>query len=410
MDKLTNKQWSERFQSIMPWGSSTCSKAAKLTPEEPAVITKGEGCRVWDADGREFIDFRNALGPITLGYQYPAVDKAIREQLSSGILYGHPHPLECEVAEMLCTMIPTAEQARFLKTGGEALAACIRMARYYTGKEHIIQIGYNGWINSLASGGQSLPGQVSMSVIPGVPSAISALYHQADWNDISGLEKLYSQFDGNVAAVVVASDYANMASGETFYPALRELTRKHHSLLVFDEIVTGFRIATGGAQQYFNIDPDLSVFSKGIANGMPLSVYTGSKEVISACEKGGVTVSSTFAGETLSLAAAKATLLTHQTHDVIGHFWKQGELLWDGLDDLFKKYNIPITVKGFWPCITFVEKPEADTIRKSHFFRAAYHHGVSLYNTSYVNFCHKDQDIKETMQRLELACKQLAHG
>ncbi|WP_407272015.1 aspartate aminotransferase family protein [Radiobacillus sp. PE A8.2] len=405
MDMSNSQLWTERLNKIMPWGSSTCSKSPKLLPEEPGVIVKGEGCRVWDADGREFIDFRNALGPITLGYQFPAVDDAIREQLSNGILYGHPHPLECEVAEMLCDIIPSAEQARFLKTGGEALAACMRMARHYTGKEHIIQIGYNGWLNTLALGGQTLPGQTAMSLIPGVPKQISALYHQAHWNDIEGLQQLFAQYHDNIAAVVIAADYVDMDSGKSFYPAIRDLTHKHGSLLIFDEIVTGFRIALGGAQQYFGVEPDLSVFSKGIANGMPVSVYTGSREVMAACEKGGVTISSTFAGETLSLAAAKATLLTYRNEDVVKHLWTQGEKLWSSMNNLFERYDIPMQLKGFWPCVAFTLKPGADNEIKNSFFKAAYDSGVSLYNVSYVNFSHKDKDIEEALDRLENACR-----
>jgi len=156
----SNQEWYERLQQVMPFGSSTCSKKAQYLPDEPSVIVRGKGCRVWDAEGREFIDFRNSLGPITLGYRFSAVDDAIREQLDNGIIFGHPHPLECEVAEMLCEVVPCAEQARFLKTGGEAMAACIRLARAFTGRDHVIQIGYNGWINSLASGARVLPGQV----------------------------------------------------------------------------------------------------------------------------------------------------------------------------------------------------------------------------------------------------------
>src|SRR5690349_7156651 len=126
MHKTDSEQWTERLQRVMPWGSSTCSKAPRYAPEEPGVIVRGKGCRVWDTDEREFIDFRYGLGPVTLGYGFPAVDAAIREQLENGIVFGHPHPLEAEVAEMLCESIPCAKQVRFLKTGGETIAACIR--------------------------------------------------------------------------------------------------------------------------------------------------------------------------------------------------------------------------------------------------------------------------------------------
>lgn len=405
----TSMQWHERLEKAIPWGSSTCSKAPTLLPEEPAVIVKGNGCRVWDADGNEFIDFRNGLGPITLGYQYPEVDDAIRRQLGNGIIFGHAHPLEAEVAEQLCELIPCAERARFLKTGGEALAASLRIARAYTGRERIVQVGYNGWLNALAGGGQSLPGQSATGKgVPGVPGALGELHHAVGWNDIAALERWFEHCGKEIAAVVIAADYAGMALGETFYPAVRELTRKHGALLIFDEIVTGFRIAIGGVQQYFGVNPDLAVFSKGIANGMPLSAYVGSKDVMAACDRGGTVISSTFGGETLSLAASKATLAVYKERDVVGHLWKQGEKLWGGLNAIFADNGIPLELRGFWPCPTFALREGGSASWREKFFRAAYRNGVSLYNVSYVNFSHKDEDIAEALERLERACKEIA--
>ncbi|MEF3301735.1 aminotransferase class III-fold pyridoxal phosphate-dependent enzyme [Paenibacillus sp. GYB003] len=404
----TSMQWHERLEKAIPWGSSTCSKAPSLLPEEPAVIVKGKGCRVWDADGNEYIDFRNGLGPITLGYQYPEVDEAIRRQLECGIVFGQPHPLEAEVAERLCELIPCADRARFLKTGGEAIAAAIRIARAYTGRDRIIQIGYNGWVNSLSAGGQTLPGQaVSGQKAAGVPAAMSELHLSLPWNDIATLERWFDHCGDEIAAVVIAADYARMEEGRTFYPAVRELTRKRGALLVYDEIVTGFRIAVGGAQQYFGAVPDLAVFSKGIANGMPLSAYVGAKEVMDACDRGGTVISSTFGGETLSLAASKATIEVYKRHDVVGHLWRQGEKLWGGLNAVFRRTGVPLELKGFWPCPTFTLAPGAKAEIRERFFRLAYRNGVSLYNVSYVNFSHGDDDVAEALERLARACEQL---
>lgn len=399
--------WHGRLERIMPWGSSTCSKAAALLPEEPAVIVRGEGCRVWDEAGNAYIDFRNGLGPITLGYQFPAVDAAIRAQLRNGILYGHPHPLECEVAELFCSLLSYAEQARFLKTGGEAIAAAIRIARHYTGRDHIIQIGYNGWLNSLAAGGAVLPGQRA-AVPPGVPAALSELHHSCGWNDTRQLEQLLAAHAGQVAAIIVAADYADIAAGHHFYPALRQLADKHGAVLIYDEIVTGLRIAIGGVQQYFQVDPDLAVFSKGIANGMPLAAYTGRKELMAACDRGGAVISSTFAGETLSLAAAKACLQTYIAEDVVGHLWTQGATLWNGANELFRAYGLPLAAAGFFPCPAIVATghPEA----KDRFFRLAYKHGLSLYHVSYVNYSHQPADIAEALVRLERVCCEMAEG
>lgn len=408
IESTVSQQWTDRLNKAIPCGSSTGSKAPLYAPEEPGVIVRGKGCRVWDADGREYIDFRNGLGPVTLGYGYPEVDEAIRRQLDNGIIYGHPHTLEAEVAELVCELIPCAEQARFLKTGGEAIAAAVKLARAHTGRDHIVQVGYNGWLNSNAVGGAALPGRTAQ-VLPGVPLAMSALHHACRWNDIAALERLFQEFEGKIAAVVIAADYGSMEAGRTFYPAVRALADKHGALLVFDEIVTGFRIAIGGVQQYFGVTPDLAVFSKGIANGMPLSVYTGRKEVMSRCAPGNVVISSTFGGETLSLAAAKACMETYRARDVTGHLWKQGEAVWGGLKRLFERKGIPLTLRGFWPCPIFAA---TDDIAAGEglplFFRLAYKHGVSLYNVSYVNFSHKDEDIAEALARLERACDEYA--
>ncbi len=397
----------ERLQKIMPYGSSTCSKAAIYSPDEPGVIVKGKGCRVWDADGREFIDFRNSLGPITLGYCFEQVDQAIKAQLEKGIIFGHPTTLECEVAEMFCELIPCAEQARFLKTGGEAIAAAIRISRSYTQKNHIIQIGYNGWMNSLAVGGLSLPRQQNGCASSGIPHGISEFYHSCNWNDISSLEKLFDQFSGDVAALIVAADYETMGAGETFYPAIRKLTKKHDSLLIFDEIVTGFRIAKGGVQEYFNVVPDMAVFAKGFANGMPLSVYAGSKEIMKTCDRGGIKISITHGGEALSLAAAKAVMTIYKENDVVSHLWNQGEKMWAQFNKILRENDVPIQLKGFWPCPLFTVLSDQQPNILEGLFRAAYHNGVSFYNVPYVNYSHREKDVTEALERLETAVKQL---
>lgn len=404
-ESRAKQDWENRLKKVIPWGASTISKAPRFRPQEPAVIVRGKGCRVWDDTGREFIDYRLALGPVTLGYCHPAVNDAVRKQLESGIVFGHCHPLEAEVAEMLCDVIPCAEQARFLKTGGEALAACIRAARAYTGRDHVIQVGYNGWINSLSSGARVLPGQVAASAPPGVPPALASLHHTCDWNNIEAMQALFDQFHGQVAAVVIAADYVRMQAGATYYPAVRKLADQHGAVLIFDEIVTGFRIAIGGAQEYFKVTPDMAVFAKGIANGMPLSAYVGKKEVMQAFNK--AIVSSTYGGEALSLAAAKVTLDIYRTQDVVGHLWKTGERLWSAVNDMMRRRGLPIAMKGFWPCPQWTFTPPASPDLSERFMRAAYQRGLSLYNVCYVNYSHLEADISETLERFEQVCDDL---
>lgn len=407
MSNLNNVQWYEKLEKYVAGGSSTGSKRAYLLPEEPTVAVKGKGCRIWDADGKEYIDYKNGLGPVTLGYGVPAVDEAIMEQLKNGIVFGQPNILEAEVAELVCEVIPSAEKVRFLKTGGEACSACIKLARAYTGKDHIIQIGYNGWLNTIASGARLNPREESKGAPMGVPIAVSELFHAAGWGDQTTVEKLFDAYEGKIAAVIVAAGYADMGIGATFYPFLREITRKNGVLLIYDEIVTGFRIATAGVQEYFNVVPDLSVFAKGCANGMPLSLFCGKAEIMDLVAKGAV-ISSTNGGETLSLAACKAVVQIYKKENVTAYLWKTGEKLWTKVNELFEKYNVPTVIKGFWPCPTFVNKAGAPKDLNARILRAGFKHGVSLYSTSYVNYSHKDADIEETIERMDKAIAEVA--
>ena len=395
----------ELLTKVIPGGSCTASKRASLMPEEPGVITKGYGCRVWDADGKEYIDFRNGLGPVTLGYCFPEVDNAIKGQLGNGMVFGHPHPLEGNVAELLCEVIPCADRVRFLKTGGEAVAACIRLARHYTGRKHIIQIGYNGWLNCLSDASVQLPRQTAIGKIPGVPEELSALHHIATWNDRKSMEKLFEELNGQVAAIVVAAEYSDIEGGTDFYPYLRELTEREGALLIFDEIVTGFRLAVGGVQEYFNVVPDLAVFAKGMANGMPLSTYLGKAKVMDCLDT--VIISSTYGGECLSLAAAKATIEFYKNNDVIGHLWEMGELFFTGFVELLLKYKIPAVIKGMAPLsfLYFNFGVQEDYIAK--FYRAIFNAGVSLYRGGYVNYSHQTSDIEDALNRIEKGLKKL---
>jgi len=400
------ERWVERARAVMPWGSSTCSKAPRWLPEEPGAIVRGKGCRVWDADGREFIDFRNALGPITLGYCYPAIDDAVRRQLGSGIIFGQPHPVEAEVAEMVCEVIPCAERARFLKTGGEAIAACIRLARYHTGRDHVVQVGYNGWLNSIARGGRALPRVVNTSGAPGVPEALCALHHPCGWNDKAKLADLFETQGSEIAALVIAPGYPDMAAGTEFLPLARELASAHGTVLVFDEIVTGFRLATGGAQEYFGVTPDMAVFAKGIANGMPLSAYCGKAEIMEKLDT--VIVSSTYGGEALSLAAARASIETYRTRHVTGHLWRVGERMWTESNAIYARVGLPLEWRGLWPCPQIVCTSQDWPGWQGQFYRAAYASGLSLYDISFVTFSHTDADVDEALERMESAAARLA--
>lgn len=394
--------WRERALAVIPVGSSTNSKAPALLPEEPEVIVAGSGCRVRDDRGREYIDFRCALGPVTLGYRDPRVDAAIRAQLDDGILFGHPHPLETTTAELFCSLVPGAEAARFLKTGGEALAAVIRIARAYTGRDHVVQIGYNGWLNSLAPGARVLPGAAA-DAVPGVPAALVVLHHAVDWDDRDELTRLFEAHGSDIAVVLVAADYPAIPAAGEFYRHLRELTDRHGALLAYDEIVTGFRIALGGIAEATGVIPDLSVFGKGIANGMPLSVYCGRRDILSVLDRGEVVVTSTHGGETLSLAAATATMTALRDEPILERLHLAGTRLRDGMNALFAQARTDIRLVGHPACPQFM----GDEALVQEFFRAAFRNGLSFYRVAYVNAAHTDLDIDDALQRVGTALHEM---
>lgn len=387
-------------------GSSTLSKAAKMRDAEPPLIVKGSGCRVWDPDGNEYIDFANALGPISLGHAVPEINEAIAAQLESGIIFGRPHPLEGEVAELLCEMIPSAERVRFLKTGGEAIAACIKIARAATGRDLVVQCGYNGWINTLSrDSGFRPPGIAAGTPLKGIPDALSSLHVALPWGEMDAWEQTFAEHGDRIAAVVIAADYPGLEKGRQFLPAVRELTRKHGTLMIMDEIVMGFRLAVGGAHDYFGVTPDLAVFAKGMANGMPISAYLGRGDLIDSCRD--LSISSTFGGETLSLAAVKAVIGFYRKNNVIDYLWKTADTLWRAANALFERSGLPVRITGA-PVAprTLVD----DGLDQGELMKALYRNGLLFYSVPYTSYSHRAKDVEETLQRLETAVRELSRA
>lgn len=218
----TEKSWAlyDRPQAVIPMGTQTHSKAPheELRGIEPCFITRGKGCRVWDVDGNRYLDFRNAVGPITLGYNHPVVTEAVRKQLDAGTVFSYAHPLEVQVAERLTEVVPCAEQVRFLKTGGEAMAAAHRLARAYTRRDVILTCGYHGWVNTVNR--------------PGVPAAMASAYEALPWGDPDPYEEVLVARAGAVAAISVAFGFATIDRGHTFLRDLRRLCDLHRVVLI----------------------------------------------------------------------------------------------------------------------------------------------------------------------------------
>jgi glutamate-1-semialdehyde aminotransferase len=288
----------ERAAQLIPAWTQTLSKNPTQWVQgvAPTYVARAEGAHVWDVDGNRYIDFPMALGPIILGHADPRVNAAIEAQLRDGISYTLPHPIELDVAERVVARVPGAERVRFGKTGSDATSAAVRLARAITGRDHVLVGGYHGWHDwFIASTTRDL----------GVPQAVRALTSAFTYGDVDSLDAALAAQGGDTAAVILEP------SGATRPPAgylegVRERTHAAGALLVFDEIITGFRLGPGGAQERYGVTADLACFGKALGNGMPISAVTGSAEYMDVL--GEVFFSGTHGGEAVSLAAAAATL------------------------------------------------------------------------------------------------------
>jgi glutamate-1-semialdehyde 2,1-aminomutase len=288
----------ERALLTIPLGAQTFSKSMTQFPHNvsPYFAARGKGATLVDVDGNEYLDFVNALASVLLGYADDEVNAAVRAQLEHGVTFSLSHELEIEVAERLCRLIPCAEQVRFGKNGSDATAAAVRLARAATGRERIATCGYHGWQDWYI-------GTTTRDL--GVPAAVKALTSTFRYNDSGSLEALLTNHPGEFAAVILEPLGADEPR-DGFLETVAALTRADGALLVFDETVTGFRVHLGGAQAATGVTPDLATLGKGLANGFPLSAIVGSRRHMKLMED--IFFSTTFGGETLSLAAARATI------------------------------------------------------------------------------------------------------
>jgi glutamate-1-semialdehyde aminotransferase len=306
----------------------------------PKYLRRGHGARVWDVDENEYLDFTMGVGPLVLGYGDPAVDGAIRAQLSEGITFSLMHPLEVEVAHLIHEMVPGAEMVRFGKNGCDVTTAAVRVARAFTGRDKVLCCGYHGWHDWYIS---------VTDRNRGIPDAVAALTHTFGYNDLASVE---AALDGDTACVILEPVTFEAPQGE-FLAALKRLCAARGALLVFDEMWTGFRLALGGAQERFGVTADLACFSKAVANGMPLSVLTGRADVMRLLDRD-VFFYSTFGGEALSLAAAHATLRELRRRNVPAQLDAMGTRLRDAYNQIADTLAMPFTRCVGFGCRTLV--------------------------------------------------------
>lgn len=382
-----------RAEKIIPAGTQTFSKGPTQYVQgvAPVYLQSGQGSHVLDVDGNDYIDYVMGLGPITLGYCYPRVDEAIRRQLEEGITFSLMHPLEVELSELLVDLIPCAEMVRFGKNGSDATAGAVRVARAYTGREKIACGGYHGWQDWYIG---------TTTRDKGVPRSTKELTIPFEYNNIESLWRIFAENKDEIAAVIM-EPIIIAEPEDNFLQEVKELTHKNGAILIFDEIVTGFRIALGGAQEYYGVTPDLATFGKGMANGMPISALVGRGEIMKEFNE--AFYSFTFGGEALSLAAAMATIEEMKEKDVIGHLWKQGEKLTNGYNELAQAFGLIDYTKCIGlpdhSAFYFVDTEGKESLEmKSLFQQELLKRGILTIGVHVICFSHSDKDVAQTLE------------
>lgn len=388
-----SEQLLERALRTIPLGSQTFSKSKTQYPlgVSPFFIERGVGSRVWDVDGNEYIDFINSLAAITLGYKDPDVDAAVATQLKDGVIFSLPHPIEMAVAEKIVELVPCAEMVRFGKNGSDATAGAIRVARAFTGRDHVAVCGYHGWQDWYIG---------STARNRGVPVATRSLTHTWNYNDIESLEKLFQSLPQGIAAVIL--EPMNLVEPTPgFLQGVKDLAHKHGALLIFDETVTGFRYAIGGAQQLFGVTPDLATFGKGLANGYPVSAVAGRSDVMRLMEE--VFFSFTFGGETLSLAAALATMQKLEREPVIETIYRQGKTIIKELQAIILESDagdfLGVAGNPTWSFFTIKDSGNYSMWQiKTLFLQEMFARGILTIGTHNMSYSHSDDELRQLVQ------------
>jgi len=346
-----SNQLHKRALKSIPLATQTFSKSNLQWPlgASPMFIKKGKGCNIYDVDNNKYIDYLLALMPIILGYGDTDVNNAVKKQMRDGIVFSMSHPIELKLAEQLIKLIPYAEMVRFGKNGSDALSAAIRLARAYTKKDNILVSGYHGWHDWYI-------GSTTRDL--GVPNVVKKLTQKFVFNDMHSLERILKKHDYNFAAIVLEPD-GFIAPNPEYLQDIRSICDKHGIVLIFDEIVCGFRTHIGGAASEYGVHADIGCFGKALANGYPLSAVVGKREIMNKMNQ--VFVSGTFSGETLSIAAALATLKKLKKENIPNKLKSLGK-------KLYNESNRIIVSKGFaeimkfegnywWPRLSIKETP-----------------------------------------------------
>jgi len=412
-----------KAREYMPGGVNSPVRAFKSVGLTPLFIKQGKGSKIIDVDDNEYIDYVCSWGPLILGHSHPQVVQSICEAAKMGTSYGAPCENEIELAELICDAIPSIDKVRMVNSGTEATMSAVRLARAYTGKDKIIKFEgcYHGHADSflIKAGSGLLTSGIPTS--PGVPEAYSRHTLVARYNDIDSVEKIFKDHRHDIAAVIVEPIAGNMGlviPDTDFLNGLREITEQNGCLLIFDEVISGFRTCYGGYQNRINIIPDLTTLGKIIGGGLPVGAYGGRKEIMDrVAPEGDVYQAGTLSGNPLAMAAGAATLRILKNNDRYNAIESMGDLLTRGLKNVFKehKYNYALNRIGSMFSIFFTEQEvktydsvmKSDTKKYAQFYRELLQQGIyfppAQFEVCFISCAHDVKDIEKTVDAVNRA-------
>jgi len=412
-----SKELFQKALKCIPGGVNSPVRAGKAVGVDPLFISKAEGGYLWDADGIRYIDYVCSWGPMILGHGYPAVIRALEEALSRGTSYGAPTQLEVEMAETIIDRVPSIEMVRMVNSGTEAAMSAIRLSRGFTGRDKIVKFEgcYHGHADSLLVSAGSGVATLGIPGSPGVPADLARHTISLAFNRLDGVTEAFDRFGKEIAAVIVEPVPGNMGviiPDRDFLEGLRKVTSEYGALLIFDEVISGFRVSPGGAQELYGVFPDLTCLGKIIGGGLPVGAYGGKREIMERmAPEGDIYQAGTLSGNPLAMAAGLATLKTLGRSDIYNELAEKTESLFSGLEHAAREAGQDVTVNliGSMGTLFFTDQAVTDfvTAKKSdaekfrRYYRAMIEKGIFLapspFEASFVSTAHTDEMIQKTI-------------
>ncbi|MBD3288327.1 glutamate-1-semialdehyde 2,1-aminomutase [candidate division KSB1 bacterium] len=427
MNNQKSQQLFEKANTYMPGGVNSPVRAFKSVGNIPPYIARAIGSRVWDVDGNEYIDYMASWGPMILGHAHPAVIEAIQSAAGNGTSYGANCEAEIQLAEKICQLVPGIDMVRMVNSGTEATMSAIRLARAYTKRDKIIKFAgcYHGHGDSFLIQAGSGATTLGIPSSPGVTGAITGDTLNAEYNNIESVRNLVGQFPEQIAATIVEPVAGNMGvvpPEPGFLGSLRQLADDHNFLLIFDEVITGFRLAAGGAQEYYNVTPDLTTLGKIIGGGLPVGAYGGKKNIMEMLAPvGPVYQAGTLSGNPLAISAGLKTLELLEQEDVYPQLREKANYLFTGMADNFKQAEIPVFANAVESMGCFFFNPgmvsdyenatKSDTKMFGRYHQLMMQHGVYLapsqFEATFLSLAHTKEDLDKTLEIHGKVCRGL---